>query len=574
LDRSLNLPCPTVLHVFYSAGLCLIDTCSDVSLARRDVLHSLQLVDDSVVISHLGGESCFDEVGSFVLEGERKPPVVLLRVFAVNEASLPAGVVALLGVADIQFLDLSLDAIAARPGCHWEQALPPQSFARALANCWAWLTSCYNRRASQTKQRSQLPLSRSHRQRAPAIDASLRAPPPVVPPRHNLAELRAKSLLAQEARTVDRIGRLFMERAPSPKRRSPSAPPHTDESAKPMLPRRGKESKWYGIRVGRNPGICDSWAECKARVDGIRCAEHRSFHSAQEAMDYVKAANLGRRVCYMSLTTCKTSFVGGRAMRAVVRGVQQGVTTTREHICCLDSGSDVNLASRYLLHDVRWVDIESIRTSSEEILFEEEGTLFLLVAGSVKGVPALAATPDQLPYQCEVLLGVPGVDDLGVQLDDHRGKKVRRLECHVGERTLRTWLETNGAKEVSKVPFDINEVQICPDLPEDLKSRVRALLREYEDVFAGEQDSLPKPFAAEPVELKFVSHPEPQSVPEPRWTFAQKRILTSWAEEGLRNGSLELSTSSWASRPHIVMKNPAPHSQGSYRRWQMQAACL
>jgi hypothetical protein len=110
---------------------------------------------------------------------------------------------------------------------------------------------------------------------------------------------------------------------------------------------------------------------------------------------------------------------------------------------------------------------------------------------------------------------------------------------------------------VSRVSFDIDEVQVNPDLPADLKERVRALLKEYEDVFAGEQDSLPKPFAAEPVELKFVSNPEPQSVPEPRWTFEQKQILTSWAEEGLRNGSLELSASSWASRPHIVMKTPA-----------------
>jgi hypothetical protein len=89
LDRSLNLPCLAVLHVFCSAGLCLIDTCSDVSLARRDVLHPLQRVDDPVVISHLGGEICFDEVGSFVLEGERKPPVTLLRfLLSTNRACL------------------------------------------------------------------------------------------------------------------------------------------------------------------------------------------------------------------------------------------------------------------------------------------------------------------------------------------------------------------------------------------------------------------------------------------------------------------------------------------------------
>ncbi len=86
---------------------------------------------------------------------------------------------------------------------------------------------------------------------------------------------------------------------------------------------------------------------------------------------------------------------------------------------------------------------------------------------------------------------------------------------------------------------------------------MRKLLEEFQDVFAGEQDSRPKPFAAEPVELKFVENPKPQSVPEPRWTYAQKQILTSWAEEGLRNKSLELSTSRWASRPHIVMKTPS-----------------
>jgi hypothetical protein len=45
---------------------------------------------------------------------------------------------------------------------------------------------------------------------------------------------------------------------------------------------------------------------------------------------------------------------------------------------------------------------------------------------------------------------------------------------------------------------------------------------EFQDVFAGEQSSLPKPFAAASVELKFVEDPQPQSILEPRWTYAQK----------------------------------------------------
>ncbi len=152
---------------------------------------------------------------------------------------------------------------------------------------------------------------------------------------------------------------------------------------------------------------------------------------------------------------------------------------------------------------------------------------------------------------------MPGVDDLGVRLDAQRSKRLKRLECNVGEKTLRTWLDANGVQKVAKVSFDVSEVYVDPELPEAFQTRVRGLLKQYEDVFAEQLDSLPKPFAANPVELKFVDHPEPQSIPEPRWTFAQKQVLTSWAEEGLKNGSLELSTSRWASRPHIVMKTPA-----------------
>jgi hypothetical protein len=42
------------------------------------------------------------------------------------------------------------------------------------------------------------------------------------------------------------------------------------------------------------------------------------------------------------------------------------------------------------------------------------------------------------------------------------------------------------------------------------------LLNRYKHVFEGRQVTLPKPFAAEPIELKFVEDPVPQSVPEPR----------------------------------------------------------
>jgi hypothetical protein len=156
-----------------------------------------------------------------------------------------------------------------------------------------------------------------------------------------------------------------------------------------------------------------------------------------------------------------------------------------------------------------------------------------------------------------VSLGIPGLNSLGVRIDEHRLAQRQPLMCHVGEKTLRTWWEANEGQAAPAIAYDISQVDVNPDLPAAIQSKVRALLRRHEGVFEGRQVTMPKPFQAEPVDLKFIDHPVPKSVPEPRWTFAQKNVLTQWAEAGLKDGSLELSTSRWASRPHIVMKTPA-----------------
>ena len=96
----------------------------EISLARRDVLTNVQPVQEAVCVDHLGGETFLEDAGSFVLDDRQSmgEPVVLTGVFAVDAAALPAGIVALLGVGDIRFLGLSLDAIADQPGCSWDLA--------------------------------------------------------------------------------------------------------------------------------------------------------------------------------------------------------------------------------------------------------------------------------------------------------------------------------------------------------------------------------------------------------------------------------------------------------------------
>jgi hypothetical protein len=187
-----------------------------------------------------------------------------------------------------------------------------------------------------------------------------------------------------------------------------------------------------------------------------------------------------------------SSFVGGKALRAWV-DILDGSSEDLQVFCGLDSGADVNLARRSLLHDVRHVETGVVFNCGESTSFTEEGTLLVSVKGEIVEVPALAATKTQLPSHCSVLLGVPGLDALGVMLDAHRDSQQLPLECFVGERTLRTWLETNGGKTVTSVPSSIAEVQINPDLPAELQERVRHLLVQYEEVFAGHLDTLPKP---------------------------------------------------------------------------------
>jgi hypothetical protein len=271
--------------------------------------------------------------------------------------------------------------------------------------------------------------------------------------------------------------------------------------------------EWYVVRRGRQIGVFSSWAKCEPLVRGFQRAEYKSFWTLREARAYVLEGMAAEMNAKRNGQMQVSSFVGGKALRAWI-DVLDGSSEDLQVFCGLDSGADVNLALCSLLHDVRPIENGELFNCGESTSFVEEGTLQVSVNGEIIAVPALAATKAQLPARCSVLLGVPGLDALGVLLDTHRDGKHVLLECFVGERTLRTWLETNARKTVTSVPSSIAEIQINPDLPAELQERLRRLLVQYEDMFAGELDTLPKPFAAEPVSLKFVDHPVPQSVPE------------------------------------------------------------
>ena len=45
--------------------------------------------------------------------------------------------------------------------------------------------------------------------------------------------------------------------------------------------------KFYAVRVGRTPGIYNSWEDCKAQIDGFSNATYKSFKTAAEAAEFM-----------------------------------------------------------------------------------------------------------------------------------------------------------------------------------------------------------------------------------------------------------------------------------------------
>jgi hypothetical protein len=129
----------------------------------------------------------------------------------------------------------------------------------------------------------------------------------------------------------------------------------------------------------------------------------------------------------------ESSFIGGKALRAQLDVWQDGHADCLRVECGLDTMSDVNLAVIELLHDVHDIVLDDVRNSSGQTSFAKEGTLKVLYEGDVLSLPALVAATSQLPRSCSVLLGIPGLNQLGVSVDRHREKQRQPLMCYVGE---------------------------------------------------------------------------------------------------------------------------------------------
>jgi hypothetical protein len=255
--------------------------------------------------------------------------------------------------------------------------------------------------------------------------------------------------------------------------------------------------------------------------------------------------------------THRSAFVGGRGIHAYATINVPGDDLPRDISSGIDTLSDINMAARELLFNVHAISEDQVRGTAGTARFREQGCLRVLLDDTVLEMPCLVADPRGLPLRCEAVFGVPAIPDLGLDLNAQAETQNAPLQCFLGEKSLREWLDANEGASVDTKPFDLDAIEVNPDLPPEMIRRVRALLVEFAHVFDSSRGTLPKPFSTEPVRLNFCDGATPQTIPEPCWAHALSKIIEKWAHDGLCNGSLEHSKSAWASRPHVALKAPA-----------------
>ncbi len=60
--------------------------------------------------------------------------------------------------------------------------------------------------------------------------------------------------------------------------------------------------KIYAVKVGLNPGIYETWEECKKQVDGFSGAAYKSFKTLQDAQNYLRGI-VDNPICTVSVNT-------------------------------------------------------------------------------------------------------------------------------------------------------------------------------------------------------------------------------------------------------------------------------
>ncbi|MGN0329121.1 MAG: viroplasmin family protein [Lachnospira sp.] len=108
--------------------------------------------------------------------------------------------------------------------------------------------------------------------------------------------------------------------------------------------------KYYGVRVGKTPGIYNTWEECKAQVHGFPGSQYKSFPTLEEARIYVgdsaEISEKNKDDVTMEYATDDYAFVDGSFnVASGVYGYGGFLVHKGERYVLQGSGNDKDMAS-------------------------------------------------------------------------------------------------------------------------------------------------------------------------------------------------------------------------------------
>ncbi len=207
-----------------------------------------------------------------------------------------------------------------------------------------------------------------------------------------------------------------------------------------------------------------------------------------------------------------SSFKGGTTVNAIahVRDTcnPKYPLATRSLTVGLDSYSDVTVAHREIVYDIRPVH-EKTSTGGGSTAYYEEG-LVDIVDGpcSFRTVPALVAhDPSHLPAKCLLLLGVPQINELDIKLDTHRMSRrlplqsydptvdfsaATHLQCRLAEKDLIAWAEHHKDTTIGYTQYShLNVIYDDANLAADELLQLQAASKRYKNVYDAAKGALP-----------------------------------------------------------------------------------
>lgn len=76
--------------------------------------------------------------------------------------------------------------------------------------------------------------------------------------------------------------------------------------------------KWYVVWVGTEPGVCNSWEECEARVKGYPGARYKAYNSQQEAVEAFRR-DIGDTSLITAIARSSRQHINYEAIPEIVR---------------------------------------------------------------------------------------------------------------------------------------------------------------------------------------------------------------------------------------------------------------